>query len=238
MKILAIETTGPLCSIALLKDDGILIEKKNDKKLKHLESLMPMIEELLREEGVKIGDLDYFAVSEGPGSFTGIRIGIATAKALAQATGKKIIPVPTLEAFVYETKLFDNTKVEISEKQLLDNNKNDGTNMQNYKESDTIICPIFDARREQVYGGAYGWEEDKVVRKILGAAYNLSEYLEKLEDINVKEINVDENFDFGNAIENGSLVAFEGRSFFFAGDGVDKYQSEIEKWAKNKEIEV
>jgi tRNA threonylcarbamoyladenosine biosynthesis protein TsaB len=123
--LLAIETTGRMLSAALACGDVRIIEKTSPEELNHLTGLVPMIGELLDEGGVRLSDLDAIAVSSGPGSFTGIRIGISAARAMAQVTGIPVIKVPTLETFVYGYEIGD------------------------------VVCPMLDARRGQVYAGAY-----------------------------------------------------------------------------------
>ena len=122
MKILAIETTGHFASVAL-SDRQI----KNDTDYSHLQEISPMCLEILASEGLEGRELDVIAVSRGPGSFTGIRIGLATAKALALVWDKPIICVPTLESFAYRDDAGENT----------------------------VAIPVFDARRNQVYAGIY-----------------------------------------------------------------------------------
>ncbi|MBR6025284.1 MAG: tRNA (adenosine(37)-N6)-threonylcarbamoyltransferase complex dimerization subunit type 1 TsaB [Firmicutes bacterium] len=122
MKILAIETTGHFASVALGSR-----QIKNDTDYSHLQEISPMCLEILEKEGIKGTELDAIAVSRGPGSFTGIRIGLATAKALALVWDKPVICVPTLESFAYRDDI----------------------------DADTIVIPVFDARRNQVYGGIY-----------------------------------------------------------------------------------
>lgn len=120
MKILTIETTGHFASVALGSRQIM-----NDTDYSHLEEIVPMCQEILAAEKLEGKDLDAIAVSKGPGSFTGIRIGIATAKGLAQIWNKPIIAVPTLESFAYR------------------------------KGVSGIVVPVFDARRNQVYAGIY-----------------------------------------------------------------------------------
>ena len=95
MKILAIETTGHFASVALGAS-----HIKNDTDYSHLQEIVPMCEEILAKEKIKGEELDAIAVSKGPGSFTGIRIGLATAKGLALVWNKPIIAVPTLDSFM------------------------------------------------------------------------------------------------------------------------------------------
>ena len=121
--------------------------------------------------------MTYIAASEGPGSFTGIRIGVSSARALAQALGRKTISVPTLQSFAYHV-----------------------------PEYRGVICPIFDARRSQVYGGAYQWQEDGSCREVIsGGAYDLGELLQLLEQLNPAELT-------------------------FFGDGISPYEARIREW--------
>lgn len=130
MYILAIETTGPLCSVALLKNREILGQKTGKEFRNHLKDLMPLVREVLRECDVDKKDLSYIAASVGPGSFTGVRIGVTTARALGQALGLKVISVPTLESYCYKPEAMDSEKV---------------------------TCGIINARRGQVYGIVEGY---------------------------------------------------------------------------------
>ncbi|MBR6444764.1 MAG: tRNA (adenosine(37)-N6)-threonylcarbamoyltransferase complex dimerization subunit type 1 TsaB [Firmicutes bacterium] len=146
MFILAIETTGPHCSAALIDGNGNVSELVSEGELKHLQSLTPMIEKLMKNSGWdQISDI---AVSAGPGSFTGIRIGVTTARALGQALDKPLISVPTLHAFGADEEADD----------------------------DTVVCPVFNARRNQIYGGAYRGGAEIVE----AGAYDLDEFLSML----------------------------------------------------------
>lgn len=96
--VLALDTSGPSLSVALLSCGIIRYERTQHNGLTHSDSLMPLVDEALCTVGMKPADVDCFAVVHGPGSFTGVRIGVATAKALAHATGKSCMPVSALEA--------------------------------------------------------------------------------------------------------------------------------------------
>jgi tRNA threonylcarbamoyladenosine biosynthesis protein TsaB len=130
MNILAIETTSTAASVALIDACGVVAFESSVERLNHLQNLMPMIDALLEKSQLQISDVNCIAVSEGPGSFTGIRIGMAAAKGLAQVLDVQVIPVPTLKAMVY-----------------------------NLPGDSGILCPMLDARRSQVYAGAYRWQE-------------------------------------------------------------------------------
>jgi tRNA threonylcarbamoyladenosine biosynthesis protein TsaB len=128
--VLAIETTGKVLSVALAKD-GNVVYKRSDGELRHLTDLVPTVRELIGAEDAEFSSLAYIAVSAGPGSFTGIRIGVSAARAMAQVAGLNVIKAPTLETFVYRY------------------------------EPGEIVCPMLDARRGQVYCGAYRLSEDE-----------------------------------------------------------------------------
>ena len=103
MFILAIETTGPFGSTALLDEKGnVLGCEVSRETMSHLKDLIPMVDTMLKKCGVSKDQIDLLAPSVGPGSFTGIRIGVSTARALCQALGIKAVPVPTLEAFCFK----------------------------------------------------------------------------------------------------------------------------------------
>lgn len=179
MIILAIETTGPIASVAVLYDDGQIEELTNHTDYSHLEEIVPMIKSILNQQGLNKEDITAIAVSRGPGSFTGIRIGMATAKALAQIWDKPIIEVPTLKSFAYGIE----------------------------DENGSIICPIFDARRSQVYAAAYIKEGDTVQTLIEEDAYELEIFLALLEARNSKNKNV-----------------------VFYGDGINAYEERIQRY--------
>lgn len=147
MRLLGIETTGPFCSAAIL-DGGDIEERLSEEKLNHLTSLVPMIKELLCDGGYSLGDMDAIAVSAGPGSFTGIRIGVSTARGLNQVSGVPLTSVPTL--FAFGCSEYEGNKA--------------GT-----------VCPLLNARRGQVYAGAY----NDFCEIVPGGPYMLDEFLEK-----------------------------------------------------------
>lgn len=125
MKILAIETSSKVCAVALFEDDKLIKELISEDENTHSVKLMPLIDELLKQTNTNVKDIDLFAVDKGPGSFTGIRIGIATAKAFVDVTESKIIGITSLEALAYNI------------------------------EQDGIICSIIDARNDNVYCGLF-----------------------------------------------------------------------------------
>lgn len=130
MKILAIDSSGLVATVALVEDNNLIAEYTIHHKKTHSQTLMPMLEEVKRMVELELDTIDAIAVASGPGSFTGLRIGAATAKGLAMGLNKPIIEVPTLEGMAYQM----------------------------YGAS-AVICPIMDARRNQVYTGLYQFTE-------------------------------------------------------------------------------
>ncbi len=131
MQILAIDSSSLVASAAIVTEEKLLAEYTTDFKKTHSQTLLPMIDAVTSMTGFDLKDLDAIAVAAGPGSFTGLRIGSATAKGLAQALEIPILPVPTVDAMAYH--FF-------------------GTQM--------LICPLMDARRDQVYTGLYRFHQD------------------------------------------------------------------------------
>jgi len=126
MKILGIDTTGQTASAALVEGDKLIAEFTMNYKLTHSQTILPMIADILERTETDKASIDCIACACGPGSFTGLRIGAATAKGFALALDKPIVAVPTLDALAY-----------------------------NVFETNKFICPIMDARRNQVYTGIY-----------------------------------------------------------------------------------
>lgn len=126
MKILGIDSSGLVATVALQCDDRLVGEYTIHNKKTHSQTLLPMIRDMLRMAEVPVEELDAIAVAAGPGSFTGLRIGAATAKGLGQALGIPLVAVPTLEALAY-----------------------------NLAGADALVCPMMDARRNQAYYGIY-----------------------------------------------------------------------------------
>ena len=181
MKILALETATIAGSVAVVDDiKGLIGEVRVDVRVAHSERLMPSIEWLLNASGLTINDIDAIGVSIGPGSFTGLRIGLSTAKGLAFSTGKPLVPVKTLDAFA-------RTLVYCS----------------------YTICPMLDARKNEVYAGLYKWEGDLCNNIVPGTAVDPEELLNKIKG-------------------SGPIL--------FTGDGALKYREVIEKILKKDAI--
>lgn len=100
MKILSVDTSNKMASVSVFSDKTLLSEKFSDDQKTHSEKLLPIMDETLKEVNLTISDIDLFVVSVGPGSFTGIRIGVSTVKGIAQALNKKVVPVTSLEGLI------------------------------------------------------------------------------------------------------------------------------------------
>lgn len=134
MKILGIESAAMTASAALLKDDAIVCEYTTNFKKTHSQTLLPMIRSVMEITETAAKDVDVFAVSEGPGSFTGLRIGAATVKGLAYAADKPVVGVPTLAAMAYAC-----------------------------HGSQYVLCPMMDARRTEVYTALYRFDGEAFI---------------------------------------------------------------------------
>ena len=134
MKILALDSSGLVASVAIMEDDVLVAEYTLNYKKTHSQTLLPMLDELKQAVQLDLESIDAIAVAAGPGSFTGLRIGSATAKGLGLALKKPLIGIPTTEALAY--------------------------NLYGTSEN-VLICPIMDARRSQVYTGLYRYENDE-----------------------------------------------------------------------------
>ena len=126
MNIFAMDTSTLTATVAVLSDEKLLGEFSVSNKLTHSVTIMPMTDSLLKSASLALNDIDVFAVSVGPGSFTGLRIGMATVKTFAQALGKPIIGVSSLDAAAG-----------------------------NFALAKGLVCPMFDARRSEVYNAVY-----------------------------------------------------------------------------------
>ncbi len=155
MIILGIDTTSSAASVSLLNEQKLLGEYTSNAKLTHLQKLMPMVDHLLENCHLSFSDVDAIAVSIGPGSFTGIRIGMSTAKALAQVRNLPIVGVPTLNALAYNIPFYPG-----------------------------VVCPILDARRHQVYGAVYKWEQGYCKEIIKADAYEIETLMEQMDKYN------------------------------------------------------
>lgn len=159
MKILAVDTSANTATVCVSEDNKLLAEEIVNHKKTHSQTLMPMIDNVLKNCGTDISEIDIFAVANGPGSFTGLRIGVSAIKGMAHALDKPVIEISTLEAMAY-----------------------------NIYMSDLIICPIMDARRDQVYNGVYTWENGEFTELTPPRALSIEECVDDVKKYNKKVI--------------------------------------------------
>ena len=182
MKIAALDSSGLVASVAVIEDEVLVAEYTVNHKKTHSQTLLPMLDEIKRMVELDLGTLDAIAVSAGPGSFTGLRIGSATAKGLGLALNIPLVSVPTIDALAY-----------------------------NLYGTDKLVCPIMDARRNQVYTGIY-----ESVRNADGTCVQrriMEQCAIGIEEI-VKEL-------------NGI-----GREVIFLGDGVPVFKEQLAQLMK------
>lgn len=154
MKILALDSSGLVASVAVTEDDNLLGEYTINYKKTHSQTLLPMLDEVAKMIELDLKTVDAIAVSAGPGSFTGLRIGSATAKGLALALDKKIVSVPTVDALAY--------------------------NIWNCMD---VICPLMDARRQQTYTGLYTFEDGRMQTLLPQCVVQIEEIINKVNDM-------------------------------------------------------
>lgn len=189
MRVLAIDSSGLTATVAVVEETQTIAEYTVNYKKTHSQTLLPMIDEMAKMVELDLSAIDAIAVAGGPGSFTGLRIGSATAKGLGLALGKPLIHVPTVDALAYSV----------------------------YGCGD-LICPIMDARRQQVYTGIYTF------------SYNAG----KKEDVNLVEP-VFQVIKMQTAVSVEDLIRRlnnYGRPVVFLGDGVPVYQEMLAEGLK------
>lgn len=153
MKILALESSAAACSVCLTEDDFLIAQSYENSGLTHSKTLLPMAEELLKNCGMTLRDVDVIAVAAGPGSFTGLRIGVSAAKGLGWALDKPCAKVSTLEAMAWEMAFFPGE-----------------------------ICPVMDARRSQVYNARFRSDGEVITRLTPDRAISLEELAGEVEN--------------------------------------------------------
>lgn len=184
MKILGIDSSGMVASVAIVQDEVLIAEYTMNHKKTHSETLLPMIDEIVKTSEIKLEELDAIAIAAGPGSFTGLRIGAATAKGLALAIDKPIVPVKTCEGLAF-----------------------------NMWGAEGLVCPIMDARRNQVYTGIY-LVKGNVDVIMPQQPMDIHDLIEKLNGIKEES-------------ESSSSNISASPSVTFLGDGVDIYEKTI-----------
>lgn len=179
MRILALDSSGLVASVAILEEEQIIAEYTLNYKKTHSQTLLPMLDEIVKMTEFRLDEIDAIAVAGGPGSFTGLRIGSATAKGLGLALGKPLIHIPTVDGMAYN--LYGNTG---------------------------LICPIMDARRNQVYTGLYRFEKEFHVEEAQ-MAISVQELIDKLNAKGEKVTFLGDGVPvYREALENGLQVEF------------------------------
>ena len=154
MLILAFESSARPASVALLRDGCLLSQYSQCSALTHSRTLLPMAEDMLKNAELTIGDVDLFAVAHGPGSFTGVRIGVSTVKGLAWAANKPCVGVSTLEAMAWHG-----------------------------LAAGGVVCPVMDARRSQVYNALFEIRDGRPVRLCEDRPIALEELAPQLKEL-------------------------------------------------------
>ena len=217
MKILALDSSGLVASVAIVSDDDLIGEYTVNYKKTHSQTLLPMLDEVAKMVELDLSTIDVIAVSAGPGSFTGLRIGSATAKGLALALNKEIVSVPTVDALAY--------------------------NMWGCRD---LVCPLMDARRNQAYTGLYRFSDGKMDTLIKQCVVQIDEIIDKINKEDQKVIflgdgvpvfkeyireNITVPYDFAPAMCNkqrASAVACLGQILFGEGKAVPAYEHKPE----------
>lgn len=159
MKILAVDTSAVCASVAVTENGKIISLCSTNAGLTHSRTLMPMIDSALKNSETELSSIDYFACANGPGSFTGIRIGISAIKGLADGLEKKCIAVSTLEGLAY-----------------------------NLLGQDVIACAVMDARCSQVYTALFDINGDSITRLTDDEAIKIEELSERLKAYDKKVV--------------------------------------------------
>lgn len=159
MRVLGVDTSSKVATAAICENDKLICEFVLNNKMTHSQTIMPIIDECFKKSELTPSDIDVFAVSNGPGSFTGLRIGVTTIKGLAHAVNKPVVGVNTLEAMAY-----------------------------NIPYCPYLIAPIMDARREQVYNAIFKFENNELVEVKPPRAIALIDLVDELKKIKEKVV--------------------------------------------------
>lgn len=187
MKILAVDTSATAASVAVAEENKLIGEFSINTALTHSQTLMPMVDELLKNTGLSVNDIDAVAVNAGPGSFTGVRIGVAAVKGIAFPKNLPCVSVSTLESMAY-----------------------------NMLGNDCIVCSVMDARCSQVYNALFRVNGCSVTRMTDDRALSLTDLKNELQNINEKVILVGDGSvlcsEFlGEELENIMIAPFNNR---------------------------
>lgn len=176
MVILGIESSAPSASVAVVKDGKLLSEMFLNVGLTHSVTLLPLIKQAVEATGMSVSDIDAVAVSNGPGSFTGVRIGVSTAKGIAQPENKKCVPVSTLETIAYPL-----------------------------ADSECIAVSVMDARCQQVYCALFDCSNSEMKRITEDDAISLDHLCEILKQYDKKIVLIGDGADITYNYLNGKI---------------------------------
>ena len=178
MRILSFDSSAKSASVAIVEDNKIIGSSFINTNITHSQTLVPMTEQLLSNTNLTINDVDVLAVSVGPGSFTGVRIGVSVVKGIAMPLSLPCIAVSTLESMAY-----------------------------NYMENDCIIASVMDARCNQVYNGLFKFKNGEIERLCEDRAVSIIDLENELKEYNQKVILIGDGAQlcyetFGNKYDN------------------------------------
>lgn len=187
MKILAVDTSATAASVAVAEENKLIGEFSINTALTHSQTLMPMVDELLKNTGLSVNNINAVAVNAGPGSFTGVRIGVAAVKGIAFPKNLPCVSVSTLESMAY-----------------------------NMLGNDCIVCSVMDARCSQVYNALFRVKGCTVTRMTDDRALSLTDLKNELQNINEKVVLVGDGAVLcskflGEELENIMLAPFNNR---------------------------
>jgi len=203
MKVLAVDTSTLLGGVAVVNDlEGMVIEVRLNVKSTHSERLMTTIDYALTQSGYTISDMDFFAVAIGPGSFTGLRIGLSTIKGFSYATGKPVVSVSTLETLA-----------------------------RNFPFCRYPVCTMLDARKREVYAALFEWKGEGFVRLIDDMSIGVDRLLGKINELfrMYSDRKDDISNPPSPPVSKGGEGGFSGGKIIFTGDGAILYRDEIIK---------
>lgn len=198
MKLIGIDSSGLVASVAIMEDNKLVAEYTVNNKKTHSQTLLPMLEEIVKNTGLDMNEIDAIAIAAGPGSFTGLRIGAATAKGLGLALKKPIVPVSTVDALAY-----------------------------NMYGTDALVCPIMDARRNQVYTGIYEFVDKNPTTDTADETTGNADSLNKTYRLNVMKEACAVPIE-----EIAEEVNKAGREVIFLGDGVPVFAEQLQTLMK------
>ena len=179
--ILAIDSSSLVATVAIVSRDTVIAEYTTNLEKTHSQTLLPMIDEIFKMTGLDKKNLKAVAVTNGPGSFTGLRIGAATAKGITLALNIPIISIPTLEATAY-----------------------------NMNFTEKLICPIMDARRHQVYTGIFRCKETTLEAVMPSNAMALEDLLSELNKLGEEVVFIGDGIPvFKDEIDKGNLTELQ-----------------------------